>query len=631
MSEASITLIAPRRAYVRAASIETADVWPLLGNQAAARVEPRVDLSLSNRTLHVEGDTFEVTLEVTLVGTWNGHGVYRTRVSRAGLFALAPRLDEQARRHALNVDCSQALFAGAVGLAGELIRAAGFPAPRVPDVAFESVYARGGRTQPDDPRVTVLRAFWETHTRLGRALDLGLTEVGGRPICALALAIIEAARHAVPAADRLLARLPGEAWALEAMGAAYVMNNAYRRAAQVYVRTAGRWPTNARAHYNLGTSLMFVGRLDEAAQEIQRCLACDPMFWDAYALQTKLRGHGGIANDRIAVLDKLCTQHGHERVARQRLHMALAVDHEARGDYRTAFQHFQAGNAAQREALAYDGNDDANIFAALKRHAPKVDPAAGCQDDAPIFIIGMPRSGTTLVERILSAHHEVTSAGELKQFPLLVKCMAGGLTRALLDVATVERAAALDWRAMGERYVREARPVGAATARFTDKFPHNFLYVPQLVAALPRARIVCVRRGAMDTCLANFREEFASDSGFHAYAAGLLDIARYYVLYDQLMRTWHELFPGHVLDVQYEELTADPGAVTRGMLAFCGLPWDPACLHFDANPAAVATASAVQVRRPIHRDAIGRWRRYAEELAGVADLLRNARIPLEFG
>ncbi|HEU0276265.1 MAG TPA: protein-export chaperone SecB [Rhodanobacteraceae bacterium] len=629
MSESLVVFHALRSAYVRAASIETPDLWPLLGQDAAARLEPRVDLSLSNRTLHIEGDTFEVTLETTLTGTWNGHGVYRARVSRACLFALATGLADEARRRVLNVACSEALFAGAIELAVGLIRAAGFPAPRVPAVAFESVYARGARAHPDESRVAPLREFWGAHTRLGRAIELGLAEVDSRPIAALALAVTAAARRAVPAADELLRPLPAEPWVLEAMGAVYVMNNAYGRAAEVYRRTAREWSDSARAHYNLGTSLMFVGELDEAAQEIQRCLACDAAFWDAYALQTKLRGHGGIPTDRLATLGELLQRHGPERMARQRLHMAMAVDCEGRSDYPAAFEHFRAGNAAQREGTAYDTHDDAKIFEALEDRVPKIDASVGCQDDAPIFIIGMPRSGTTLVERILSAHRDVAAAGELKQFPLLVKCMSGSLTRSLLDAETIERARGLDWRALGEHYLREARPVGAQAARFTDKFPHNFLYVPYLSAALPRARIVCVQRGAMDTCLGNFREEFASDSGFHAYASNLPDIARYYVMYARLMARWHALFGGRMLVVRYEQLTADPEAVTRQMLAFCGLPWDSDCLRFEANPAAVATASAVQVRRPIHRDAIGRWKHYADELAGVGNVLRDAGIALD--
>ena len=159
------------------------------------------------------------------------------------------------------------------------------------------------------------------------------------------------------------------------------------------------------------------------------------------------------------------------------------------------------------------------------------------------------------------------------------------------------------------------------TPRFVDKLPHNFLYLGFIARALPNARIVCLRRERLDTCVANFRQLLALDSPFFDYSFDLLDIGRYVLQFERVMAHWREVLPGRILELQYEDLVGDQAGTTRRLLEHCGLPWDDACLAFEHNPAAVATASAVQVREPLHRNSIGRWRRYAPQLAGLRALL----------
>jgi hypothetical protein len=214
--------------------------------------------------------------------------------------------------------------------------------------------------------------------------------------------------------------------------------------------------------------------------------------------------------------------------------------------------------------------------------------------------------------------------------PLAVKQTAGTPSRRVIDAETVAASAARDPAAIGTAYLARAahhRPAGRP--RFVDKLPANFLYVGQIAQALPKARIVCLRRHPMDTVWSNYKNLFATGSPYYAYSYDLMDIARYYARFDRLMAYWDGLVPGRVLQLSYEALVADQHGETRRLLAHCGLEWDPACLAFHENTAAVATPSAAQVRRPINANAVARWRRHAAELAPVVDWLRDQGIAID--
>jgi hypothetical protein len=182
---------------------------------------------------------------------------------------------------------------------------------------------------------------------------------------------------------------------------------------------------------------------------------------------------------------------------------------------------------------------------------------------------------------------------------------------------------------VGEDYLASTRPDTGNKPRFIDKLPHNFLYVGAIANALPNARIICLRRDPMDTCLSNFRQLFALASPYHDYSYDLLNTGRYYILFDRLMAHWKQAFPGRVLEVDYETLVDAQEASSRRLLEFCDLTWDDACLHFESNLAPAATASAAQVRAPIYRSALNRWRQYEAHLADLRDLLDKAGIALD--
>jgi hypothetical protein len=182
---------------------------------------------------------------------------------------------------------------------------------------------------------------------------------------------------------------------------------------------------------------------------------------------------------------------------------------------------------------------------------------------------------------------------------------------------------------LGQTYLASTRPATGRLPRFVDKLPHNFLHAGFIAQALPKARIICLRRHPMDTCLSNFRQLFAPESPYFDYSFDLLDTGRYFIQFDRLMKHWHTIFPGRILDVQYEQLVENQESCSRQLIEFCGLPWDPACLRFHENSSSVATASAVQVRSPMYRSALQRWKAYGEALDPLREILTAAGIDLD--
>jgi len=239
----------------------------------------------------------------------------------------------------------------------------------------------------------------------------------------------------------------------------------------------------------------------------------------------------------------------------------------------------------------------------------------------------MPRTGTTLVDRILSSHPDVFSAGEMTQFALVIKRMTNTPSNKVLDAETLDASSTLDFAAVGARYLDSTRPRTGHTRRFIDKMPLNFFYAALIHAALPDARIICLRRNPMDTCLSNFRQLFSTRFPYYDYAYDLLDTGRYYERFNALIETWRRVLPAErFIEVDYESIIANQEAETRRLLTFCDLPWNDACLAFHTNAAPVATASSVQVRSPIYTSSVGRWQRYGEKLDPLRALFDAARI-----
>jgi len=421
---------------------------------------------------------------------------------------------------------------------------------------------------------------------------------------------------------------PKDALTLDTIGCVLVRLGDHQGALAPFGRAVTAEPDNLNYRYNLAAACGFTGRVTEARSHYEAILTRDPGDARAhYALSILSRQTA--ADNHIARLETALAAAGDPRDA-LRIRYALAKENEDIGNAEAAFVHLSQANRAQKAVVGYDFGQDSAIFDAIERlfgSGALAQKGAGLNDAAPIFVVGMPRTGTTLVDRILSSHRDVGSAGELQAMPLAIKQLAGTPSRAVIDPETIAASGAIDATAIGGAYLARAAPHRpAGRPRFVDKLPANFLYIGHIIRALPEARIVCLRRNPMDTIWSNYKNLFASQSPYYAYSYDLMDSAHYYARFDRLMALWEQIWPGRVLQLSYEALVADQEGETRRLIDHCGLDWDEACLSFHENKAAVATPSAAQVRRPINADGVGKWRSHEQALGPARAWLKTQNI-----
>jgi Flp pilus assembly protein TadD len=424
--------------------------------------------------------------------------------------------------------------------------------------------------------------------------------------------------------------LPADALSRDTMGCVYARLGDHAAALPHFTEAVELEPGNMEFRYNQAATFNFLGRIEEADAALEALIALTPEDARAHHLLASLRkqtpGHNHV--------ERLTRTLAGARDDRGKLLLgyALAKELEDIGLPTEALDRLCAVNADYRKTLPYAFARDAAIFDAMEASWPKQaeESSADAPRDAPIFIVGMPRTGTTLVDRILSSHPGVESAGELQAMPLAVKKAAGTRSRTVLDPETIAAAMNGDMGNIGRDFLQMASHHRRNLAlRFTDKFPGNFHYAGFIARVLPNARIVCLRRNPMDTVLSNFRNLFAISSRYYDYSYDLLDIAAYYVRFDRLMALWRKALPGRVLELRYEDLVTDQEGQTRRLLAHCGLEWSDDCLSFHTNSAPVSTPSAAQVRRPIYTDSVARWKRHATVLEPVKRFFENAGIGLD--
>ena len=466
---------------------------------------------------------------------------------------------------------------------------------------------------------------------IARALGYDDTRAEYHAHHARCLALLKREPEARAAVERAFALEPRDALTLDTLGVVCSLLNAHERAVDAFAGAVRAKPEQPGFRYNLAASLRFLGRFDEAEREYEATIRIAPRFYRAHSALAEVRKQTAERN-HIERLLALLPGIGDDVDGELHVRQALAKEYEDLGDFDCAFEHLSAGRGKKRRQLRYSNEDDRALFAKVealfdaRRFAgePRGHPSA-----EPIFVVGLPRSGTTLVERILSSHSAVLSAGELQNFSICLKRAAGTQSTRVLDAETLEKGVDVDFQELGESYVASTRPLTGGKPHFVDKMPLNFFYLGFIRLALPDAKIVCLRRGALDTCLSNFRQLFALGFSYYNYAYDLRDIARYYASFDRLIRHWQRVLPGAIHEVSYEALVQSQEAETRRLLEFCGLPWEERCLDFHRNSAPVATASAVQVREPLYASSIGRWRRYAAHVKPLIAELDAAGVALE--
>jgi tetratricopeptide (TPR) repeat protein len=390
---------------------------------------------------------------------------------------------------------------------------------------------------------------------------------------------------------------------------------------------------DAPDQFHLHATLLQVnGEIDRAAQVLETCLTRWPAFGDAAVARSNLHRQTAQSNHLEYLRQQLgCLpandQTPQARFVRAEFESALFKELDDLGRYDEAWQALVRSNALMGSINPYDGTGEAAIAEALidvseSLRQPKIPTAKKPEGPIPIFIVGMPRSGTTLLDRMLSSHSRVTSAGEindfLRQFHWVADVPPGGVP-AMLEA--LRRSPTMDMMELGTRYLAQTQWRAEGRAFYVDKLPVNIQMVPFIRQALPHARILHMVREPMDVCFSNFRAMFGNVS---AYSYGLQALVHYYSLYRRLARQWHTSLPGAMLDVSYEKLTSEPAATLQCVLEHCGLDEEEACLHPERNAAPVATPSSMQVREPIHTRGSGQWRPYARHLQPLLRWLERA-------
>ncbi|MCB1687862.1 MAG: sulfotransferase [Halioglobus sp.] len=391
--------------------------------------------------------------------------------------------------------------------------------------------------------------------------------------------------------------------------------------------SADKLPADWRAdlYFNYGASLQFSGQFQAAEDAYEKAIALLPQMYKTHSALSHLRRQTAQSNH----LARLQSLRAGISGPQDQLHLghAIAKEQEDLEQFSESLASLAWAKQGQAQRVGHTAEKDAVLFAAIRAlFTPEFVASQGafCDSPEPIFIVGMPRTGTTLVEQILSSHSQVYAAGELQDFPLQVKRMTDSPSADVVDVETFTRSVELDMATLGASYIDGTRPRTGHTTHFIDKLPLNFMYLGLIKRALPNARLICLRRDPMDTCLSNYRQLFATNFKYYHYNYDLLDCGRYYIEFDRLMRHWRETLQGSLLELQYEALVKDPEQHTKRLLAHCGLPWEDQCLSFHRQKSSVATASAVQVRQGVYTSSVNRWQRYGDAMQPLYEMLESA-------
>jgi len=427
-------------------------------------------------------------------------------------------------------------------------------------------------------------------------------------------AALENARAALKRKPGMVEAARTEAEALDALG----RPDEARAVAEATLR---RHPNAGFAHYDLGTIALHYGRLNEAAAKFRAAIALEPRHGEWHRMLAEIVRHAP-GDPEIAAMQRLYDDPSLPDGERMHLAFGLGKALADAGEHAKSFDYVLAANRLRRRQFSYASAESDATFADIRAaFTPALFAAhggTGVPDPAPIFVLGMPRSGTSLIEQVIASHPDVFGSGESRLLNQLVGRLGGGAGPVRLS-EVMGRVSEAELRRLGETYLNEQRAL-APNARFiVDKMPGNFLLIGLIRLILPNATIIHCRRDPVDTCLSIFRTHFGA-AGLR-YAYDLAELGHYYRLYADLMAHWHALLPGFVHDVDYEKLVADFDSEAPKLLGACGLDWREECRDFFAANRPVHTASSAQVRQPIYKTSIGQAARYGDRIKPLLEAL----------
>ncbi|GHD14104.1 hypothetical protein GCM10007052_17440 [Halioglobus japonicus] len=479
-----------------------------------------------------------------------------------------------------------------------------------------------------------LGALRDAERLLARAVELAPDYDAARFAWANALYKRHRYADALVQLDQLLAKEPDHAAWITLKAANLVEINEHDQAIPLFEKIIELHPDHRQAHLSYGHALRAVGRVDECIVAYERCIELDggvgEAYWSLANLKTYRFTDAQIEHIESLLQNKQCPFRDYYHLL-----FSLGKAREDRKDYRAAMAAYVKGNQVRGRNVPWDGRAFHDECLRLREFFTPERFAAhqgqGCEAPDPIFVVGLPRAGSTLIEQILASHSQVEGTAELADMMALARKIAAKQRRddpSRYPEALAESSA--DQLAqMGQGYIDNTAVQRVTDAPyFIDKMPNNFVHVGLIQLVLPNARIIDARRHPMDCCFSGFKQLFASGQGF---TYGQQRIGQYYREYVELMDHWDAVLPGRVLRVQYEEMVADTENQVRRLLDYCGLPFEEACLNFHDNTRTVRTASSEQVRQPINRSGMDRWRPFEEWLDPLKEALGPVleRYPLE--
>ncbi|AQA17069.1 hypothetical protein BST95_01410 [Halioglobus japonicus] len=420
---------------------------------------------------------------------------------------------------------------------------------------------------------------------------------------------------------------------MNTLGVVYTRLGRHENALKLLTQAAGLKPADPEVIFNLAASMQFMGRHDDARKNYERVTQLQPDNARSYWALSELE-KVDVSDRYESAMRTLAQRPGLSDRDELYLAHALSRIEESRGEYSSALRRLRAAKTRRRESLEYEFDQDAALFNAVIESFTTLQPtknadASSVPLQTPLFVVGLPRTGTTLVEQILTAHSKVASLGELQDLPSAVKRLSGDTGSKIISPEVIESTARGEIP-LERAYIHSIAPrlknIPAGTSYFIDKTPLNVFMLGYVMRFMPRAKVILLRRDPMDTVLSNYRQLFSTDYSYYNYSYDLEDTACYVAAFEALVDHWKTVLGKRMLVIDYELLVGDSESYSRAMFDYLDLDWEPSCLRFFENKRAVATPSAPQVRTPVYSSAVGRWRKYGSIIEPAKNKLAELGI-----
>ncbi len=391
----------------------------------------------------------------------------------------------------------------------------------------------------------------------------------------------------------------------------------------------------AQLYFNLASIQRYLGKVDEAGKSLTAAIALNPNDYEAYLLRSSLKKQT-IEENHVYELEQTASRGIKHPIAKAQVCYALAKEFEDLQQYKQSFYYLTKGAQSRRSNIRYDIAHDIETItqiietfntAFFEQQAEKHSPV--CDNDEAIFILGLPRTGSTLVDRIVSNHTDVHSAGELNDFALQMMqqvklyCHENDKSAPKSKAELVSLTTKINFAKLGQSYIESTRVSRSTTKHFIDKLPLNSLYVGLISLALPKAKIIHVTRHPMDTCYAIYKQLFTQG---YPFSYDLTELGQYYIAHHKMMQHWEKVMPGVIYQIAYEDVIDNVEEQGKALIQHCDLSWQSQCIDFKKNQAPSTTASATQVRQSIYKSSQGKWQQFAQQLAPLKAQLEHAGI-----